>query len=74
MIKKYLICPGYVKSKNDNQIHYIGSEKLISLYKVNKKDCVIKDNDFYIYPSNLIKLCPNYYGDYILSKEINNAM
>lgn len=39
-MKKYLLCPGYITSWNDGDVHYITEEQLIRLYGVNRNDCV----------------------------------
>ena len=41
MAIKYLVFPGNIGSKNDNDIHYIDGKKLINLYGVDSKECVI---------------------------------
>ncbi len=41
MKTKYVICPGYVTSKNDGQRHYISAKQLMRLYGVNPLECVI---------------------------------
>ncbi len=41
---KYLICPGIVKSQYDGEHHYITAGQLMSLYKVNPKECKIIDS------------------------------
>jgi len=38
--KKYYVIPGYIKSKNDDDSHYVSYSKLIELYRVKEKDCV----------------------------------
>jgi hypothetical protein len=38
---KYVILPGYVRSRTDNDLHYVNSSMLIALYKVDPKECVI---------------------------------
>jgi len=43
MMKKYLVCPGYVRSITDGQQHYISYGKLIKLYDVNPEECT-RDN------------------------------
>jgi len=59
---KYVICPDYMKSKNDGDIHYIGYSRLIELYSVNPAECV-KYNDYDNF-DNLIHLYPRYSGEY----------
>lgn len=66
---KYVICPGYMISKNDREVHYISSIQLMKLYNVNPAECIICD---YSRPkthkglhNNLIYLYPKYNGHYI---------
>lgn len=39
--KRYVICPGYVISRNDGQRKYIDAGALIHLYRVNPAECFI---------------------------------
>lgn len=67
-MKKYLICPGYVISKNDGDRHYISAHQLMRLYKVKPSECVIS-NDPDVPTSllaNLLPLRPRYDGDYCI--------
>jgi hypothetical protein len=41
---KYIIHPGNVFSKNDGDYHYISGERLIKLYNLNPKKCLIVRN------------------------------
>jgi hypothetical protein len=68
MGKMYLVVPGEVISKTDGQTHFISADKLIHLYKVNKRDCVVlssKSIAINSYP-DLIKLTPREDGNYEL--------
>lgn len=76
-MKKYLICPGYVISKNDGDRHYISANQLLRLYRVNPAECeVLKEADPWEPRSlaeqrerryaGLIRLAPRYDGDYRL--------
>lgn len=81
---KYLICPGYVISKNDGQRHYIGATKLLRLYgidQLNTLEYEIYDPETW-WPeseykraeernSGMIKLLPQPDGKYELPKAIN---
>lgn len=42
-VKKYLIYPGYVTSRNDGERHYISAGQLIRLYRVDPAECIIYD-------------------------------
>lgn len=37
---KYALHPGYVKSMNDGDDHYISFEKLRRLYGLNSEECI----------------------------------
>lgn len=67
MTKKYVIFPQYILSKNDGDKHFISAEKLMKLYNVNPKECIIwRDEDFKTGspPKDLIWLKPRYDGNY----------
>ena len=81
--KKYLVKPDYVQSKNDGQVHFVTCGKLVKLYGVNPKDCVLWNKnieDTYLnwhtlfnkQYGHLIWLTPSYHGDYTLP-EINHG-
>lgn len=66
MKRKYMVHPGSVYSKRDNQLHYITSNQLIKLYAVDPKDCVISPPHFFD-PENddgYIHLFPRNDGNY----------
>lgn len=73
MTIKYVVCPGFVISKNDGQSRLISFQQLVRLYKINPAECVEYPlRDFGCqntidkrYPS-LQRLYPNYDGDYSL--------
>lgn len=44
-MKKYLICPGVVKSISDGDLHFISASRLIDLYQVDRNDCIIVDSE-----------------------------
>lgn len=63
-MSKYLIVAGFVYSK-DGDKHFIDSTKLISLYGVNRDECIIYDDRQPIHRSpKLIILAPRMNGDY----------
>ncbi len=68
MVKKYLVIPGWVKSKTDGDRHYITARELMQLYKVPPNECVVFDIRFpdKMYYEGLIELKPSYNGDYTL--------
>jgi hypothetical protein len=72
---KYLVLPGYIKSKYDSDIHYINANTLIRLYGVKESECLIKidnsDEDYYarsgrtkVNSNGLKLLVPLYNGNY----------
>lgn len=65
-MKKYLVCPGHIKSKTDGQLHYVSSKALIALYGVNPDECVIDCNLNPKKSLDLIELRPRYNGNYTL--------
>lgn len=67
--KGYIICPGYVRSKNDGQIHYIGAGRLIELYELSHElVCGVLHDDTkgFSNPEDYIFLHPRTDGDYRL--------
>lgn len=40
---RYILHPGYIKSKTDGEMHYIGAKELAHLYKVDIHKCRICD-------------------------------
>ncbi len=40
-VRRYLVLPGYVRSKQDEDWHYVSGSELIRLYRVNPAHCVI---------------------------------
>jgi len=68
--KKYLVCPGWIRSVTDGDWHYVGVENLIKLYGVKKEECVIPitgDSETIrkmAKNSNLTRLVPRPRGDY----------
>lgn len=44
MNKKYVLCPGYIRSKYDGEDHFISSRALINLYRVNPQECIDGNN------------------------------
>lgn len=69
MKKKYVICTGYIVSKNDGDRHYIDAPTLMRLYKVNPMGCIVnRDHDSMrgVDTSKLIWLRARYDGNYQL--------
>lgn len=77
MIKKYLVLPGFVTSRNDGDRHFIDARKLMMLYKVNPEECVIRpditrhEHRAWKEPEGLIHLYPRYDGNYNLPEKEN---
>jgi hypothetical protein len=77
-VKRYLILPGKVFSKEDGQLHHVSAEELMRLYSVAPEECVVLrnegvhgrvglDNEFL---DSLLWLAPRYDGDYHISQEV----
>lgn len=41
--KKFLLVPGYVISRSDGQLHYVGVGALCRLYGVSLAECIVAD-------------------------------
>jgi len=41
-MKRYILHPGFVRSRTDGGIHYIGAVELAQLYGLALRDCVVK--------------------------------
>lgn len=72
---KYIIHSGWIKSKNDGQMHWIGYGDLIRLYNVNPRYCRLAT------PMNMrafrkdetaVHLYPRYDGNYNLKEVIQS--
>lgn len=42
-MKKYLVCPRYIISSTDGQIHHVTARELMRLYDVSPAECVVDD-------------------------------
>lgn len=63
---KYILHPEYVRSKYDNQMHYITARQLIKLYKLDRFECCHTS----FQPSDavdVIHVFPREDGEYICS-------
>lgn len=76
MSKRYVLCPGWVTSKNDGDRHYITAEQLAQLYGVPMAECLVYAPQKW-WPASLLRreqercqeltrLEPRYDGDYRL--------
>jgi hypothetical protein len=68
MKPKYLVKPGYERSKNDGDKHWISADTLIRLYGVNPKECIRSQFNGEQDPQDLIVLRPRYDGNYELEE------
>lgn len=71
MVKKYVLRPGVIYSKNDDDPHHIDAPTLARLYGVLMSECiVIHQNEKRISQfgdlSKMISLYPDYHGNYKL--------
>lgn len=64
MTAKYLVCPGYVTSRNDGETHYVGAGPLMKLYGVDPRECVIEDGRPGRQFEGLVRLIPRFDGNY----------
>lgn len=64
----YVLFPGYVRSRNDSQLHYVSAAELARLYGVNFDKClVVYDVTLgYIKKDNYVELRPDHSGKYEL--------
>lgn len=78
---KYALFPGHVTSKTDGDVHFVGAQDLARLYGVNMRECVVlpfpktaaeevrwQEMYKFVVQFELIKLRPQYDGDYRLEK------
>lgn len=66
MKKKYLLCPGYVRSKEDGELHWIDVPTLAKLYGVPMIECMMLSETQGRRATDLIPLPPRGDGDYSL--------
>ena len=64
MSRKYVLCPGYVRSQFDGDEHYINERQLADLYGVKLEDCMLETNKTRT-DNSVIYLRPRYKGDYL---------
>lgn len=73
MCKKYAVYPGFIHSKNDWDVHYIGAEQLMYLYGVNPRECVVirsPEDEYGLRDADLLTLVPKWGGNYDLVRKI----
>jgi hypothetical protein len=72
----YALCPGYVVSKHDGQLHFIGAYQLAWLYRLKIEQCFIADTpekEKYATKKHMTLLRPNYKGSYDLPEKDSNT-
>lgn len=73
-MKKYLVMGGEVISKNDGQHHYVNARKLVELYHLDPKECLLMEEDDTIMrarsfgKNHILILRPRYDGNYTVPK------
>ncbi len=69
---KYIVRPGTVQSRYDGQWHFISGPRLMALYKVSPKECLVDLPHNPIARMGLqgefIELKPRFEGDYDIEK------
>lgn len=69
--KKYLVVPGWVKSQNDGEMHFVNAPRLMQLYRVSPHEClVVNDRDEAIergFGGDLLVLLPDPSGRYFIA-------
>lgn len=66
-MRKYVLCPDWVRSTTDGDEHYIDARTLARLYGVPLVECYVYNEGFQRMsnrPKGLIYLQPRYHGDY----------
>jgi hypothetical protein len=66
---RYVLCPGWITSRNDGDRHYISAAKLARYYGVNLRDCLIelpKQRSHPGFYTRMVFLEPRLDGDYRL--------
>jgi len=69
MTLRYVLHPGWIRSKTDGQVHFIGSVALARCYGVPLRECVSArpgDSLKGPWPEGLVHLEPQYDGNYTL--------
>ena len=65
MAKKYILHPGYVRSANDSNIHFINAVALARLYGIPFGECLVqRDDEPKIVVEGAKHLYPMSNGDY----------
>lgn len=63
---KYIVHPGHVTSKYDDERRYVSADQLMHLYNVKPFECIIVHSEKNLLGTDktLINLYPRYHGDY----------
>lgn len=70
---KYCVHPGWVRSINDGDRHYIPARELMRLYGVDRRSCIVDNPGVHLEGMGFICLFPQPSGDYTLP-ERNTAV
>ena len=62
---RYVLCPGYVKSQSDGDMHYVGASDLARLYGLHQKQWVRLTPHYRKQPTDVL-LYPRTDGNYTL--------
>lgn len=66
-MKRYIIHPGKIQSKNDGEIHFIGFRRLVDLYHIDPSECIDASITHQsLWPKDARHLYPNCDGNYTL--------
>jgi hypothetical protein len=62
--RRFAIHPGYIWSKNDDQLHYVGVSQLVKLYMLKPDEYIVWDEHLLYKANEYTHLYPRYNGDY----------
>ena len=69
---KYLVCGGYITSKEDGNTHFVGAKEVARLYQVHPDECTFFNADIHRvrdFRTSLIILKPQEDGNYKLPEQ-----
>lgn len=73
--RRYLVYGGWVDSRNDHDSHFVSAHRLVQLYGLNPRDCLLTDREDGRFPEYLapdveyMVLRPRYDGNYTLPED-----